>query len=101
MADTVQLGDKISLSGFSQEDGATMIVVRKMVGNHVKKLMEDVPNFQNIQITLKKVHAHPDGTGGRNEIHVKLSADKVTATEVTDFNLFVGLDKALKKIAAA
>lgn len=101
MADTIQLGDKISLAGFKDEDSSTMIVVKKMIGNHVKKIMEDMPNFQNIHITLKKVHQHPDGEGGKNEIHVKLTGDKVYATEVVDFNLFVGLDKALKKIAAA
>lgn len=97
----IQLGDRISLSGFKEEDGSTMVVVRKMVGNHVKRLMEDVPNFQKIELTLKKVHRHPDGTGGKNEIHVKLIADNVHATEVTDFNLFVGLDKALRKVASA
>lgn len=101
MADIMQIGEKISLAGFKDEDAATMIIVQKMIGNHLKKIIEDVPNFQNIHITLKKVHQHPDGKGGKSELHIKLTADTVHATEVTDFDLLTGLDKALKKISAA
>ncbi|MFT4326757.1 MAG: hypothetical protein ACMXYK_04605 [Candidatus Woesearchaeota archaeon] len=95
----IQLGETITLTGFGSEDGSTMVVVKKMVGNYVKKLADTIDGFQNIAITLKKIHQH-EGKGGKNEIHVRMNASKLYTSEVTEFNLFVGLDKCFKKIVA-
>lgn len=101
MAENINLGDKITLSGFSGEEGSTMIVVKKMVGNYVKRIMDELNHdFQGVGVSLKKIHQHPDGKGGKNEIHIKVNAGRVFTSEVIDFNLFVAIDKAFKKAIA-
>lgn len=104
MAEDISLGDKIILSGFSDEDGSTMIAVKKIVGNYVKKIMDDHEDFQNLSVKSKKVHSHPgkDGKpeGGKYELHINANLGKAYASEVVDYNLFVGLDKAFKKVMA-
>lgn len=105
MAEEINLGEKITLKGFQEEEGSTMIVIKKMVGNYVKKIMDESNDLRRVSISLKKVHKHPDGTGkstgGKNEVHVKLEADKMHTSEVVDHNLFVALDKAFKKVMAS
>jgi ribosome-associated translation inhibitor RaiA len=104
MTEDINLGEFITLKGFADEEGSTMVVVKKMVGSYVKKIMEDIESFQDATITLKRIHGHEkEGkvVGGKSEVHVKLSAGKVSAAEFTDFNIFVALDKAFKKAIAA
>jgi ribosome-associated translation inhibitor RaiA len=96
---TISLGEKINLSGFQDEESSTMVIIKKMVGNYVKKIAEGVDNFQDISVRLKKIHQH-EGKGGKSEVHVKLNTGKVYTSEVVDFNLFVALDKAFKKVMA-
>ena len=103
MAEEINLGEFITLKGFHDEDGSTMVIVRKMVGSYVKKIMDTIEDFQDITVTLKRIHGHEkDGkvVGGKTEVHIKLNAGKVYTTENTDFNLFVSLDKSFKKIIA-
>ena len=40
MEDTVELGGNIQLNGFSRLDGASMIILKKIVGNYAKKIAE-------------------------------------------------------------
>ena len=104
MAEETQLSEKVSLSGFADEDGLTMGSVNKMVSNYVSKLDSEFDDFRKLTITLKKVHSHPDGKGGqkggKNELHFKADLGKVYASEVVDFNLLVGLDAGFKKVLA-
>ncbi|MEK6904097.1 MAG: hypothetical protein AABW87_00725 [Nanoarchaeota archaeon] len=88
----IELGGNIRLSGFKELEPAMLIVVKKMVGNYTKKISERVKGFQDININLKKIHEK------NHEIQVKLNAEKVYNSEVTDHNLFFALDKALGKI---
>lgn len=92
----IELGGNISLSGFSDFGGGDMVIVKKIVGNHVKKINELNKEFKNIKITLKTVHEIEDSK--KFEIHVLLSADKQYNTNITERNLYMGIDKALKKI---
>lgn len=103
MTDDINLGEFITLKGFQEEDGSTLVVVKKMVGSYVKKIMEDLTDFQDAKVTLKRIHGYEKGgvvMGGKSEVHVKISAGKVYAAEFTDFNLFVALDKSFKKAIA-
>ena len=43
MDDTMQLGGNIELSGFSGVDGASMIVLKKIIGNYGKHFSEIRP----------------------------------------------------------
>jgi len=97
--DTLQLGGNIELTGFKGLDGATLIVVKKIVGNYARKFSEIVQNFENLKVTLKAVHKTE--ANQVNELHAKiLAAGKPTVAEETDRNLFFALDKVMKKLEA-
>lgn len=91
--ETLQLGGNIELSGFSGLDGGTMIVLKKIVGNYARKMSEKASKFERLGLTMKTVHDN------QFEMHAKL-LDKGSAitSSVTERNLFVAVDSALKKI---
>ena len=94
-ADNIVLGGNIELVGFKGMDGGSMVILKKMVGNHVRKMGEMCEKFEKLTVTMKKV-----GSGGNKfEINAKiLDNGKQYVSEVTDFNLFFTLDKALNKL---
>ena len=92
----IQLGGSITLNGFSDLSGGDMIIIKKIVGNHVKRITELTKDFKEIKISLKPVHEVEESK--KYEFHVNLTADKQYNSEVTEFNLYIGLDKVLKKI---
>jgi len=88
----IELGGNIRLSGFSEMEPATLIVVKKIVGNYTKRIAERSSSFKDITINLKKMHEKS------HEISAKVNADKLYTAEVSEYNLFFALDKALSKI---
>jgi ribosome-associated translation inhibitor RaiA len=96
----IDLDKKISLIGFSDENDATMVIVKKMVDNHVRKVIDGTFKFQSIAVSMKKIHQHADSKGGKVEIHVKLNdGGKLYTASVVDFDLYVAIDSVFKKIA--
>ncbi len=97
--DNLDLGGNIRLTGFGETDGATMIIVKKMVGSFVRKVDSRDMGFQNLSLTLKRVHANPQSeSSGKFELRANLIADKQHNAEVTHPNLLVAIDSVLKKI---
>lgn len=97
MADVVELGGNIELKGFSELDGASMVVVKKIVGNYAKKFSEKCKKFEKLSVTLKKVHKREKSE--KYELHAKVSdGGKDYNAEITDRNLFFVLDSVLKKV---
>jgi len=95
--ETIELGGNIKLTGFSELEGSKMIVIKKIIGTYGKKLSDKAKNFQELTITMKKVHE--TDTGGIFEIHAKLMDDgKPIIGSIEDRNLFVAIDSALKKV---
>ena len=95
--DTLVLGGNIQLTGFSDLDGGKMIVLKKIVGNYAKKLCERCTKFEGLSITMKPVHE--TDSGKIYELHAKLMNDgNPIIGEISDKNLFVAIDKALKKV---
>jgi hypothetical protein len=94
-SDNIVLGGNIELVGFREIDGGSMVILKKMVGNHVRRMSDTVENFEKLTVTMKKV-----GSGNNKfEIQAKmLNNGRPYASEVTDFNLFFTLDKALRQI---
>lgn len=94
-SDNIILGGNIELIGFKDMDGGSMIILKKMVGNHVRKLSEMSEKFEKLTVSMKKI-----GSGNNKfEINVKLLDNgKPYTSEVTDFNLFVTMNKALEKV---
>ncbi len=93
MDDMMQLGGNISLAGFKDLEPAKMIVVKKITGNYVKKMQEKSNKFESLHLHLKPIHA------SKFELQAKVMVNgQPFNSEVTDFNLFFALDKALAKI---
>lgn len=99
--DVLELGGSIQLSGFSSVDKASMIILKKIVGNYAKKFSERSENFESLGLTAKPIHQNQDSAPNKYELHAKLVDNgKVYASEVTDNNVFVAVDSALKKVEA-
>ena len=95
------LGGNIVLSGFSVVDSGSMVIVKKIVGTYAKKLSEAHTDFEQLKIHVKPVHKAGEGPAKKFEIHAHVSiGGKVHVAEVTDNNLFMVLDKAIKKVDA-
>jgi len=90
MEDTVELGGNIQLNGFSRLDGASMIILKKIVGNYAKKLSEKGP-FEKLSVTMDEYE--------ENLLKAELinKGNSITA-ETSNNNLFFALDKVLKEI---
>ena len=97
MDDIMQLGGSIELSGFRGIDGSSMVVLKKIVGNYAKRMSEIAEKFEKLSIIMKPVHETEKSE--LYEIHAKLlNNGKLVVSEVTERNLFVAVDNALKKI---
>ena len=95
--DTLNLGGNIELSGFSDIDSASMIILKKIVGNFAKKFADHNENFQKLHVTMKPVHEREKGE--KYEIHGKVVINGRSASaEMVDRNLFYCLDKVMKKL---
>jgi hypothetical protein len=94
-SDNIVLGGSIELVGFKDLDGGSMVVLKKMIGNHVRKMTDTAENFEKLTVTMKKV-----GSGSNKfEIQAKMMDNgRPVTSEITDFNLFFTLDKALSNI---
>jgi len=49
MEETIELGGNISLIGFRDVEPGKLIVVKKIVGNFVKKIQDQNKDFEKIQ----------------------------------------------------
>ena len=97
MADDIALGGSIQLTGFRDIDGSSMIVLKKIIGNHARRIAELTKKPERLHITLKPVHQREKSE--KYEVHAVIVDDgKVFASEITERNLFVAVDTVLKKI---
>ena len=97
MDDLMQLGGNIELSGFKDIDGASMVVLKKIIGNYGRRFSDRSDNFESLKITMKQVHETEKSE--KYEIHAQLTDNgKPIASEVIERNLFIAVDNALKKI---
>ena len=92
--DNIELGGNINLIGFKDIEPQKLVVIKKIIGNFVKRLQNHYKeDFNNIVIDLKKIHS------SESEIFAKLTiSNKVYNANITDFNLFFTLNKVLKKL---
>ena len=97
MDESMQLGGNIELSGFRDIDSASMVVLKKIVGNYGRRLSDISDKFESLKVTMKPVHETEKSE--KYEIHAQLiNAGKSVVSEVVERNLFVAVDNALKKI---
>ncbi|MBW2976502.1 hypothetical protein KY347_03585 [Candidatus Woesearchaeota archaeon] len=97
MDDFVQLGGNIELAGFRDIDGASMVVLKKIIGNYGKRMSEVSDRFEKLSISMKAVHEKEKGK--KYEVQAKLmNGGKAFVSDVVERNLFVAVDDSLKKI---
>lgn len=93
-SDILTLGGSIILNGFSALDRASMTIVKKIVGNHMKKFSNSIENIEELKLTLKKAE-----NKNMFEMKAKLVANgKSFNSQATEHNLFFALTSALEKI---
>lgn len=78
------------LSGFDKIDRDTLFIVKKIVGNYVKKYSEQNPSFRGIYITL-------DTSGGYRVTATVI--DPPNNAEAKEDNLVFALGTALNRIS--
>ncbi len=91
MVDTLNLGGNIELIGVDWIDSASMIILKKMVGNYVKGFSQKV-NVQKLSISMFK---------SESEIvfnSILVTSEKSHTSKFCDKNLFIGLAESLKNI---
>lgn len=97
MDENMQLGGNIELSGFKDIDGASMVVLKKIIGNYGRRLTEISDKFESLKVTMKPIHETEKSE--KYEIHIQLMVGgKPVVSEVVERNLFIAIDNALKKI---
>ena len=95
--ESVKLGNKIELVGFSDLENGEKNIVRKMVGTYLNKFEHKVGEVENLKLRLKKVHEREDNAVFQIIATLTIPG-KVYTAEEEDRNLFITLDNALKKI---
>jgi ribosome-associated translation inhibitor RaiA len=90
----MDIGGNISLAGFTELKPGELVVVKKIIGNYAKHVTTTFGDFEHMDVHRKNVH------NSSHEVKMRLQyGGKVYASEVTDNNLYVALDKATKKIS--
>ena len=96
---SIELGGNIELSGFKDVDGGSMIIIKKVVGNYVRKMNDMSSKFEKLSLNMKVIHEKEKGE--KYEVHAKLMDNgKIITSEMTERNLFFTIDKALSKIVS-
>lgn len=93
----LKLGDNIEITGFKELERDQLVIVKKMIGNHVKKISDYNPEFRSLKLTLKSVHKTEKNQ--KYQINGNLDVGgKITASEITDYNLFFAISQILTKL---
>lgn len=92
MVETIKLGGNIELTGFSELDGGSMIILKKIVGSYSRKFSDSLKDFEKLVLELNE-------QGNELEVNAKLIVGgKETSANAKDKNLFVALDSVLKEL---
>lgn len=87
--ESIRLGENIYLYGFNKVDSSSMIIIKKIIGSHVKKIHETT-NFEKIDINLEKKD---------REYTINIQFNEADGTHpCKETNIFVCIDDAFKKL---
>ncbi len=96
-SEDIKLGEQIILSGFQGLDGGSMVILRKMIGNEVRKISDKCEQFETIRLVLKKTHQTE--ASEVYEINGNLTDNgKHFNAKVEERNLFLAVSKVLEKL---
>lgn len=93
MEDVQQLGGNIELIGFQEIDGGSMIILKKVIGSYARKFSDRLSGIDKLSIRMKKVG------NSQFELYGALHKEgQQFNSDLTEYNIFVAMDKLLKKI---
>lgn len=93
----IELGGNITLSGFQGIDGGSMIILKKIIGNCVRRISDKTNQFEKLNLHVKNVHSNE--TNKIYELQGKLiNGGEVYSSEISERNIFVAVDSVLKKM---
>lgn len=93
----LKLGDNIEITGFKELSRDQLVIVKKMIGNHVKKISDMNPEFRNLKLTLKEVHKTENNQ--KYQLNGNLDVGgKISSAEITNYNLFFAISEILNKL---
>lgn len=93
----IELGGNIQLVGFKELGYAEFVVIKKVVGNYARKFSAHKP-FSALKLSLKPIHKTQDEVT-KFEIKGSLERNGTRVhAEIVEHNLFIALDKILKKL---
>ena len=93
MEEVMELGKNIELIDFKDVERDKFFIIKKIVGNFVKKIQDKNDGFEKLSLHLKKVH------NSEYEILGKLMiSSNVYHSEVVSYNLFYALNEILRKL---
>lgn len=99
MTDALQLGGNIELSGFREIDPASMVIIKKIVGNYARRMCDICEGFEKLSMIMKITHE----TESSRKFEVNglvVDRGKTHSASDIDRNVFVVIDNVLKKIEA-
>lgn len=89
------LGEQIELNGFEEREPGELLIAKKLIGNHAKALMQRMPGFERLILTVERTPARCTVSGS-----VRV-AGKTHDAAVHDQNVFFALDRCLKALGRA
>ena len=91
--EVIELGSSIELIGFRDVERDKFVVIKKVVGNAVKRIQHRYSDFERLRLHLKKVHNNEYEILGKIII-----SGKEYDSDVINYNLFYALNEILKKL---
>jgi len=94
---TLKLGGNIELSGFREIDLRSMIILKKIIGNYVRKFTDHFKGFKSIKVHLKPIAKKL----GSEQFELQASlliGKKIHNAESIDRNIFIAVDSLFKKL---
>jgi hypothetical protein len=88
----MELGEHIELHGFVDDEFGELVIVKKLVGNHVKRLVELVPGYERLVLTRTQAGTNVTIAG------VLHAAGNAFEASGEDDNVFFAIDKCLKNL---
>ncbi|HOI19092.1 MAG TPA: hypothetical protein PLX15_04495 [Candidatus Woesearchaeota archaeon] len=92
----IMLGEMIELTGFSVFDRSEMIIIKKLIGNYVRKFIDYEKGFSSLKLTAKKVHEREKSVIFEFHLMITLSQGNPITIDSSARNAFMALDEILK-----
>ncbi len=90
--EVIRLGGNIELKGFDDIDRQHMMILKKIIGNHVKDLTSTGANYQKLELCLTGCN------GGCFSLDATLVCDETMRATHEHTNLLMAVDGLIKKL---